>query len=246
MVYKLTRYRFNIMNLENQVTPERSEREKGYDYELVSEEVPEGLKCKICHLISHDPVQVHGCCGCITCKSCIELHLRDNNTCPNCPKEGITWESDKNADRQIKSLNVHCENRRKGCDWTRELGDIEKHLEIKPNPQAPGSYKGCQYQEITCKKCDEKIVYIELHGHMENTCDYRVVECDFKFAGCDFQCPKIKMPEHIQGNTSKHLSCVAELMSSYNTEISHLRLRIQRVIFIFILCTISFCLLSAS
>ena len=64
----------------------------------------------------------------------------------------------------------------------------------------------------TCKKCEEKMPLSELKNHMENTCNYRVVDCDFRFAGCDFQGPKINMEMHIQDNISKHLKHISEVM----------------------------------
>ena len=95
-----------------------------------------------------------------------------------------------------------------------DLGHISHGIVYKKDHPSLASEGGKDHE--TCKKCDEKMPSSELKNHMENTCNYRVVDCDFRFAGCDFQGPKINMAMHIQDNMSKHLLQIADSLKEEN------------------------------
>ena len=50
--------------------------------------------------------------------------------CPVCSKEGdFNTYPNYHIEREIKSSNVYCTNKEKGCEWQGELNYINDHLE---------------------------------------------------------------------------------------------------------------------
>lgn len=170
----------------------------GYDYTLVNAEITndQDFKCPICMLLPREPAKV-SCCGAIFCNACINNHHSNQNACPLC-KEEFKWIIDKSLQRKISGLEVHCVNQAEGCQWTGQLRHVEKHLQT------------CQV--TSCKKCEKRMLRSELSEHMDSDCDHRIIPCEYSFAGCNFKGPKIKMPSHIQDNTSEHLKSIAKLV----------------------------------
>ena len=122
-------------------TPDTTTFQSGYENEFISP-VPDNLKCFVCHFPSRNPYQTK-CCGHHICNGCLKsLQHRSHLQCPMCRKDNFKAYFDMNADRQLKSLFVLCENSKKGCQWMGELSDSFSHLDIcKKLP------------EEECKKC---------------------------------------------------------------------------------------------
>ena len=130
-------------NTEASKPEESAERKGGYDYNLVSGKLPEGLEnCTICHMIPRKPAKVP-CCGYVFCQSCIISHSQESNRCPLC-REKLNTEHiqivDKHCERRIMNLVVHCVNQSLGCDWTGELKDVGSHIK-----------NTCEYQVTECE-----------------------------------------------------------------------------------------------
>ncbi len=134
----------------------------GYDLNWL-EDPPDDLKCLICLCVARDPHQHPGDasneCGKVFCHGCITEHQRNNKTCPNCEKDLTNYFKDAKSKyihnyisiyinsigaQQIRSLRLECDNLKNGCEWTGELGDVDKHrCEYKP--------VSCKYAEVGCK-----------------------------------------------------------------------------------------------
>ena len=86
--------------------------------------------CDICKLPCRE-AQISGCCGSVFCKVCLEK-LREliaaKYSCPHCHSFEFPTFPCKEADQQIKALEVYCPNKNKGCQWTGKLNDIDQHI----------------------------------------------------------------------------------------------------------------------
>ena len=78
----------------------------------------------------------------------------------------------KQIDREVRSLKVHCNNKAKGCTWQGEINDISKHL--KNNNR-------CRYEEVKCStdKCKMTMQRQHLVEHMTNKCPHHKVNCQY-------------------------------------------------------------------
>ena len=82
--------------------------------------------CNICRGVPTDPVETP--CYHIYCKNCIFAWLKLQSACPCCRQ--VTDENDINSihgasSYLYKSLNIMCENKAKGCNFT---GDMESYI----------------------------------------------------------------------------------------------------------------------
>ena len=167
----------------------------GYDYNLV--DVPhDRFICKICHLPSRDPY-LSVCCGHVFCKSCLDNVKKAaaiTNACPICRDEEFVTFPNKQLDREIRSFQIYCTNKEKGCEWQGELNDISNHL---------GNSDGCQFEEVKCSnECEKMIERRYLTGHIEIECPHRKVKCQYCLVAGEHQfiegqhkeeCPKLPL-----------------------------------------------------
>ena len=122
------------------------------------------IKCPVClellvegHLVS--------CCGQHFCKDCI-YQVR---VCPTCKAEQFDVMSDKSHQRAIKSLQVHCVRKDKGCDWIGPIVNLEIHLKNE-----------CQYGLVECSnQCGTSIISCLLKHHQQETCPKRKYKCPY-------------------------------------------------------------------
>ena len=173
-----------------------SENIGGYDYEFV-DDPSDTLICQICHFPSKEP-HLSECCGHTFCKSCLEAAKRVttvNAACPVCRSEQFTTMPNRQADRIIRSLNVYCSNKGKGCSWQGEVNNIISHRDSKD---------GCQFQIVNCPN-DCGIAYQRryLTIHVETECPCRKVDCQYCHDTGEHQfiegqhkdeCPKFPLP----------------------------------------------------
>ena len=168
----------------------------GYDYDFVSAP-SDRLICKICHLPSRDPY-LSVCCGHVFCKSYLDNVKKGSttsNVCPICRDEEFVTFPQKEANREIRSLHIHCTNKEIGCEWQGELNNINNHL---------GNSNGCQFEEVKCSnECGKMIQRQYLTGHVETECPCRKVNCQYchNSGGRQFiegqhkeECPKLPLP----------------------------------------------------
>lgn len=143
----------------------------GYDYTFVTPP-PDTLLCKICRLPSRDP-HMTLCCGHVFCMSCISKV--ESSTCCICraTKRGqYKLYKNKQAEREVWSLQIYCSNKEKGCKWQGELNSITaEHLK-------PGSIDGCQYEDMKCSNgCGAMVQRCRFTQHIRNECPHRIVRC---------------------------------------------------------------------
>ena len=67
---------------------------------------------------------------------------KTNHICPLCNEQGFTTFLDKDRERKIKDLKVSCKLKFRGCEWTGELGRLERHLDVKGGD--------CEFVEVEC------------------------------------------------------------------------------------------------
>ena len=168
----------------------------GYDYDFVDTPHDRYI-CKICHLPSRDPY-LSECCGHVFCKSCkdnVKKASAITNACPVCRDEEFVTFSNKQLDREIRSLHIYCTNKEKGCEWQGELNNIDNHL---------GNSDGCQFEEVKCfNECGKMIERQYLTSHVETECPHRKVNCQYCRDTGEHQfiegqhkeeCPKLPLP----------------------------------------------------
>ena len=100
-------------------------KDGGYDCDLI-EEPPDDLVCPICLLPPRKPHLI-SCCGRKLCHSCVDRVQQAGQPCPCCRGEQYVIVIDKMVERQVLDLKVYCKNKSKGCPWSGELRDLEKH-----------------------------------------------------------------------------------------------------------------------
>ena len=156
----------------------------GYDYQFVNKPLDMFL-CKICHLPSRNP-HLSLCCGHIFCKSCLDnakdaiasfpYHYNVRNAqyvCPMCRSIEFTTVPNKQICREVRSLQIFCTNKEKGCTWQGEVNSICNHLLSEHND-------GCQFETVKCfNACGIKLQRQHLTSHVETKCPYQIIECQY-------------------------------------------------------------------
>ena len=105
----------------------------GFDCEF-EEKPSKGVQseCPVCLLILKEPYQVT-CCGYGFCRVCIERVRAENIPCPCCNARDFDSFEDKRLKRSLYDFKVRCANKKQGCQWVGELGELENHLNYKPS-----------------------------------------------------------------------------------------------------------------
>ena len=153
----------------------KKQGEGGFECEFV-DNPPSVLQteCLICLLVLREPYQVV-CCGKSFCRSCIQ-RVQFSKQCPHCKEERIVFPN-KGLQQSLYQLKVRCTHQKEGCKWTGELGALDNHLNL--NPQPASTLEGCSYI---------------------------VVDCRYRFAGCTARLPRKEMQAHLQENREKHFT----------------------------------------
>ena len=138
----------------------------GYDYAFI--DIPqERLMCNICALPCCE-AQISGCCGYVFCKVCLNK-LREltkaKYSCPHCHNSEFPTFPHKEADQQIKALDIYCPNKNKGCQWIGKLSDVDKH------------FKHGKCHDVECGKCKEIIPCTTFINHLVRTNTGFIVMC---------------------------------------------------------------------
>ena len=144
--------------------------DRGYDVEFV-ETPPKEYECPICLFVLRDP-HLTSCCGYLFCAPCISRIKKNKKRCPLCNVEFTTF-LDKGRQRKVNELLVRCTEKENGCEWTGELGKLNKHLQLS---EQDGE---CQYVKVPCpNKCYRVVPRCELQSHLEEQCELRRCVCD--------------------------------------------------------------------
>ncbi|XP_065896299.1 TNF receptor-associated factor 4-like [Dysidea avara] len=146
----------------------------GYKYEFVSTPLDRVI-CVICQCPSRDPY-LSVCCGHVFCKSCTQERKGRSSPdtssgCPMCRDEKFVTYPNKQIDREVKSLDIYCTNKKSGCRWIDKLSSICGHL---------SDNDGCQFAEVECGNlCGDRVQRRHLLIHEKNYCSHRKVECTY-------------------------------------------------------------------
>nr|XP_058940193.1 TNF receptor-associated factor 3-like [Pocillopora verrucosa] len=171
--------------------------------------------CSSCEKVLRDPVQTS--CGHRYCKTCVEPLSRSSSSKCLVDDEDIGEQKifeDKFAQREILSLPVQCANHCDGCDWSGELGQLEKHESqclyakiqcvhpgcsamVRKNDLPQHLVEECSCREQQCQYCEVKITANRLEEHHEKECQEYAVEC--------LQCKTVILPRK---QLSSHLDPV--------------------------------------
>ena len=149
----------------------------GFECEFVT--VPPSViqtNCPVCLLVLREPSQVT-CCGKSYCRGCIERVKLRNNPCPCCQQRDFIDYSNKGLQQPLYGLQVYCTNKKEGCEWTGELGTLDKHLNVSPEQEKV--LEGCQYAEIKCVHCLESVQRKILGHHQNELCSKRPFSCEY-------------------------------------------------------------------
>ena len=141
--------------------------------------------CPVCLLIVREPKQAT-CCGYSFCQTCIERVLTSKKPCPTCNKAEFSVFTDKRLQRSLYQLQVRCEHQKEGCDWSGELGQLDKHL--NENPGLGNQLDGCEFTRVACIHCVQLFERHLVTAHQIGSCPRRPFSCDYcGDYGADFE-----------------------------------------------------------
>ena len=152
------------------------EHQVGFECEFV-EDPPKYLQtdCPVCLHIIREPYQVT-CCGKSFCKVCIERVKAKNNPCPCCKQDNFDDFPNKGLQQPLYGFQVHCTNKETGCQWTGELRQLDKHLNL--NQSEDDQLNGCEFADIKCSYCSLYVTRNKLLHHQNELCDKRPFQCE--------------------------------------------------------------------
>lgn len=139
----------------------------GFDCQFVDAPKELQSECPVCLSILREPCQVT-CCGKSFCRACIERIREEGDPCPTCNEEEYSHFSNKGLQQSLYSFKVYCAYAKKGCKWSGELGQYDKHMNLNPQPDEP--QEGCMYAEVNCKYnhvgCDARLLRKDMPNHL--------------------------------------------------------------------------------
>ena len=111
--------------------PPSGDQDQLADYDFVEEPAKEFF-CAVTLALLVEPQQTD-CCGHHISAEVARRLLGEGKACPMCQQPRFTTHSDKFHGRKIRQLIVRCPNKKSGCGWEGELGDVEAHMGCCPN-----------------------------------------------------------------------------------------------------------------
>ena len=153
-------------------------REIGFDCEFVEKPPTKFIQseCPVCLQILCEPYQT-SCCGNSFCRVCIEKIKTDNKPCPTCKEENFVTFHNKGLQRSLSEFHIYCSHKQEGCEWKGELGQLDNHLNLSPQPDK--QLEGCEYSEIVCIYCSELIKRCNIAFHQTDHCPKRPFSCEY-------------------------------------------------------------------
>ena len=147
---------------------------QGYKCEFV-DTVPDDLYCKKCALVARKLV-IAECCGESFCHSCITEVLDQARPCLACKDDNFTVFQQKKSQKRIKSLQVYCSMKKRGCVWSGTLEQLDTHLDPDQDD--------CQYVDTFCPlNCQQTIPKNNVDDHLAQHCVKRAYVCQY----CSFK-----------------------------------------------------------
>ena len=152
------------------------EQRGGYECEFV--ERPQELQtdCPIYLVVLREPYQVT-CCGYSFCRTCIERIRTNKMACPTCNEATFSAFPNKGLQRSLYSFRIQCVYQKSGCEWTGELRELDRHLNL--NPELNKLLIGCAFAAVTCTHCCEYFQRHHVLSHESESCPQRPFSCDY-------------------------------------------------------------------
>ncbi|XP_065887991.1 TNF receptor-associated factor 4-like [Dysidea avara] len=182
------------------------------EYEFL-EGASKDFTCPVCFDIFKTPF-LTACCGNHFCLSCVESTKENKDQCPLCQTSPINGIADKNLQRRINELKIYCKYKKEGCQWTGEIGELNKHLNLD-------NIEGdCKYILVSCPySCRMSISRLTLQQHIDKKCMLRPYTCMF----CDYSSTyKDVVCEHYEKCPANEVpcpnSCSEEFIKNCNLE----------------------------
>ena len=174
----------------------------GHECDFV-DSIPESLSCPICLLAFRDP-HILDCCGAKYCEPCIDRIKAAGQPCPLC-KQQFTSLVDRNDQRRVLNLKVHCSRKKDGCEWTGELRHLSDHERDE-----------CACMLVECRfHCGERVPRSQLTEHEQDECPQRPM--DVKLESC-----MRKMHAQLTAENERHKKELAAVRKDHINEIASL------------------------
>ena len=117
---------------------------------------------------------------------CIERIQTDKKSCPTCNRTNFTVFPDLRLQRSLYEFLVWCSHKTGGCEWSGELGQLDKHL--NESPKLHEQLVGCQFAEVECHHCCELFQRRYVTAHEIEKYIRRPFSCDYcGNYGADFE-----------------------------------------------------------
>lgn len=153
-----------------------NKHQAGYNCQFVEKPREVQRECPVCLLVLREPYQV-ACCGYSFCFVCIEKVKVKRGPCPCCKVSNFHYYPNKGLQRSLYQFKVLCSNRKRGCRWVGELGQLDNHL--NSNPTKEKQLQGCQFLTIKCLYCSEQFRRSNIRTHQTDQCPKRLFSCDY-------------------------------------------------------------------
>ncbi len=135
------------------------------------------LKCSICLELLTDPCILDCDCGINFCKVCIEKVKKNGYPCPLCQQQFTTILPNKQLQRTLNGLTIHCPHRGDGCSWMDELGKLKQHFNRMPSNKT--RLEGCGFTDVLCQYCKKFIPRKDIPTHETETCPEKPYTCQY-------------------------------------------------------------------
>ena len=239
---------------------------------FLDQKVIEKYKCGLCENICDEAVKAECKCG-IFCKKCLELYFKEREKkCPLCEKQTNGKIIEAEAENIfIKSQKMKCVNF--DCKWEGLCREYKEHIMViceKEIINCPNHgcviklnrkemmihIKECEFDQITCKKCNSNIVIKdkELHKsecpmeemncpyncgkkflkkdlelHENNECVNYKVECPYKEIGCKDVFKKMEEKKRLEEEREKHMNLLLKKILSFEQNFYDYEQRIKNM-----------------
>ena len=191
----------------------------GFDCEFI-EHPPKAIQvdCPVCLLVLREPHQLT-CCGYSYCQPCVDRVEKDKKPCPTCNKTEFSVFPNKGLQRSLYGFHIRCSHEKEGCQWTGELGELDKHL--NEGPILGRQFVGCEFAEVECSVCSEsfqrqhfKAHQLEQHpfsceychnyeSYFEDVVKNHYPTCGFRPVPCPNECGVYPEHQNLEHHVSK-------------------------------------------
>ena len=182
---------------------------KGYRDSFVHQSPKETeAECPVCFNVLCEP-KLAACCGRSVCAACIDQIESGEKSCPMCSQQ-MKLVDNKRLKRES---TVYCPHKKKGCEWTGELGEVNNHHNKQPTTD--NLLTRCQFEKIHCEACQShQCQYHVMEHHNSSSCPEHEIECEYHYVGCDFQGSQLELDKHMSKAIGTHLSLLSKFVQS--------------------------------